>query len=331
MAEGFLREFPDLRPYVLSNVQTTGTKIGEGAYGTVTQVDIPVCGAAKKVHDCFLGNAIITTQFVKELRLMSTLRHENLVQFLGLYFDGTTQLPALVMERLLTSLHDFLEHDGSLSINMYLKCSILHNVARGIGYLHQQSPSIIHRDLSARNVLLTSELVAKIADMGMARFLPPRIAATMTTAPGASIYMPPEATAPSTSDADKSNYDSSIDVFSLGVITLFTVGEVFPQNLHASTYTNVQGVLVARTELERRSIYMEKVEQQLRKDHPLVYLIQQSLHNTPLNRPDIHKVLDLIESARAEVKNEDYETNKRQLLQTLLSQPRNEVNCTQSL
>lgn len=326
MAERFLRELPDLRPYVLSNVQTTGTKIGEGAYGTVTEVEIPVCAAAKKLHDCFLDSAWITTQFVKEVQLMSTLRHENLVQFLGVYFDSSsTQLPALVMERLLTSLHDFLE-GSSQSIYMCLKCSILHNVASGIAYLHQHSPSIIHRDLSARNVLLTSELVAKVADMGMARFLSPSIAATMTKAPGALVYMPPEATAPSTSNAEEAIYDSSIDVFSLGVITLFTVGEEFPKNLHAPNYTNVEGVLVPRTELERRSTYMEKVEQQLRKDHPLIYLIQQSLHNTPSKRPGIHNVLDLIESARAEVKDEDCETNKRQILQTLQSQPRNEVN-----
>lgn len=322
MAERFLRELPDLRPYVLSNVRTTGTKIGKGAYGTVTEVEVPVCAAAKELHDCFVDSTSITTQFVKEVRLMSTLHHENLVQFLGVYFDSSTQLPALVMERLLTSLHDFLE-GASQSIYMSVKCSILHNVASGIAYLHQHSPSIIHRDLSARNVLLTSELVAKVADMGMARFLSP---VTMTKAPGALVYMPPEATAPSPSNADEAIYDSSIDVFSLGVITLFTVGEEFPKNLHAPNYPNVEGVLVPRTELERRSTYMEKVEQQLRKDHPLIYLIQQSLHDTPSKRPDIHKVLELIELARAEVKDEDCETNKHQLLQSLQSQPRNEVS-----
>ena len=72
----------------------------------------------------------------------------------------------------------------------------------------------------------------------MARIVPRmRNAATMTKAPGASVYMPPEAIAPSDSNALKSKYDATIDVFSLGVVTIFTVGETFPcdplaHNLH---------------------------------------------------------------------------------------------------
>ena len=48
----------------------------------------------------------------------------------------------------------------------------------------------------------------------------------MTKGPGALVYMPPEVF------AEKSKYDGSIDVFSLGVITIFTIGEVFPCNFY---------------------------------------------------------------------------------------------------
>ena len=275
MANDFLGDHPELRPYVLSDVQLTGTTIGQGAYGSVEEVAVPVRGAAKKVHDLLLGSPKITSQFAEELQLMSTLRHPNIVQFLGLCFFPGSRLPALVMERLLTSLHDLLDPETDdaqprpldaprpLSLSLFtmdLKCRVLHNVASGLAYLHERSPSIIHRDLSAKNVLLTSELVGKIADLGVARIVPRmRAAATMTKAPGASVYMPPEAIAP----AKKSKYDASIDIFSFGVVTIFTIGEVFPCDPLAHNYTDEEsGLLVARTELQRRSEYMRSVNTQ---------------------------------------------------------------------
>ena len=47
MAEN-LGDNPQLRPFVLSNVRLTGTRIGAGAYGSVEEVTIPVGAAAKK-------------------------------------------------------------------------------------------------------------------------------------------------------------------------------------------------------------------------------------------------------------------------------------------
>ena len=48
---------------------------------------------------------------------------------------------------------------------------ILHVVALGLRYLHEHSPSIIHRDLSANNVLLTSSMNGKISDLGVTKIL----------------------------------------------------------------------------------------------------------------------------------------------------------------
>ena len=236
MEEDFLRDHPELRPFVLSDVQLTGTTIGGGAYGQVEEVAFPVEAAAKTIHAILHGGpnelSKAAAEFVRECQLMSTVRHPNVVQFLGVAFFPGSRLPALVMERLLTSLHDLLAPDtppplGAPSplafFSVVLKFSVLHNVACGLAYLHERSPPVIHRDLSARNVLLNSEMVAKIADLGVARIVPRmRAAATMTTGPGALIYMPPEVF------GEKSKYDASIDIFSLGVVTIFTIGGTFP-------------------------------------------------------------------------------------------------------
>ncbi len=45
------------------------------------------------------------------------------------------------------------------------------NVARGLVYMHGCSPRVIHFDLKSPNILLSSEGVAKIADVGLSRVL----------------------------------------------------------------------------------------------------------------------------------------------------------------
>ena len=158
----------------------------------------------------------------------------------------------------------------------------------------------------------------------------PRVAATMTKGPGNLVYMPPEAIAPSSSKPEQSKYDASIDVFSLVVVTILTIGEIFPCDPEAPNYTDeTSGTLVARTELQRRGKYMRDVNAQLRAcgqlrgDHPLVRLIQQCLHNLPARRPGIREVLRLLEEARAGTREEEWQQVQ---VQALRIQPRNQVS-----
>ncbi|CAI8024628.1 Brassinosteroid LRR receptor kinase BRL2, partial [Geodia barretti] len=197
LAASFLRDHPRLRPFLLSSARATGRTIGSGSYGSVEEVAIPgaVC-AAKKIHDFFQdprqmpreGIEKAADEFARECQLMSTLRHPHIVQFLGVCFLPGSRMPALVMEKLATSLHDILDPEPPPPTKPFvpvsLKRSVLHDVARGLSFLHSHSPPIIHRDLSARNVLLNEGMVAKIADLGMARILPGLRASTMTKAPG---------------------------------------------------------------------------------------------------------------------------------------------------
>ena len=350
-----VRDNPDLRPFVLPNVRLTGIRIGAGAYGSVEEVAIPgaIC-ATKKIHDFFQDTAQVpavailkaSAQFVRECQLMSTLRHPHIVQFLGVCFFPGSRLPALVMERLQTSLHDLLDPEidpppppdaPKPFFPLSLKCSILQNVSDGLAYLHEQSPPIIHRDLSARNVLLNSALVGKIADLGVARIVPciRAAAATMTKAPGAGIYMPPEALEDKPEDENndeeqeetRAKYDASIDVFSFGVVAIFTLSQTFPGKLLATAYRE-GGRLLARTELERRERYMRMIYSKLRENHPLLQMIERCL-DFPENRPNIREVVHLLEQARAESRDEYMDMNKLELVQALHeTPPRNQVRNT---
>ena len=320
----FLQEHPGLRPFLLTNVRPTWRVIGSGSYGSVEEVEIPgaTC-AAKKIHNLFQDPARVSREqmdkslreFVRECQLMSTLRHPHIVHFLGVCFLPGSRVPALVMEKLETSLHDVLDPDPppptKTFIPLSLKCSILHNVASGLSFLHSHSPPIIHRDLSASNVLLTGGMVAKISDLGMARIVPGLRAATMTKAPGTSVYMPPEAL------DDESRYDVSIDVFSIGVLAMFVLAQTFPKPL-AAAYMDTRRAMVGRTELERRDKYMQQIKRQLHEGHPFVTMIQKCLSNVPEERPTADGLLKFLEEARVQIGDSEFGAlNKLLLIQVV--------------
>ena len=161
---------------------------------------------------------------------MSDLRHPNITLFLGVCFLPDCQLPILVMERLDSSLDDLVETIPN--IPLVLKRSVLEDVARGLTYLHNHRPQIIHRDLTAKNVLLSTSLVAKVTDFGNSRIVnlqPGQLARTLSRVPGTLLYMPPEALEASC------HYGPSLDVFSFGHLALFTCLQVIILHVTNST------------------------------------------------------------------------------------------------
>ena len=59
------------------------------------------------------------------------------------------------------------------TLNWRQRFNIIVGMARGLAYLHQEfHVCIIHRDIKSSNVLLDDDFQPKIADFGLARFLP---------------------------------------------------------------------------------------------------------------------------------------------------------------
>ena len=216
-----------LRPFLLHNVRPTGVTLGGGSYGVVEEVEMAglVC-AGKKMYDALVdprnqGTENMVERYYKECSLLAELRHPHIVQFLGICFFPDSRLPVLVMERLHTSLDDLLEQYPD--IPLHVKLSILHDVTKGLVFLHTRSPVVVHRDLTARNVLLDAAMTAKIADLGNSRITnlrPGQLAQTMTRGiPGTLVYMPPE--------ASTDHYGPPLDMFSFGHLSLFAAIQVY--------------------------------------------------------------------------------------------------------
>ena len=226
-------------------------------------------------------------RFEEECRLLAQMRHPNIVQFIGVYFEEGSRVPILVMEFLPTTL--------ARCIDMYgvspeeVSYSILHDVALALYHLHSQTPPIIHRDLSANNVLLTPNMTAKISDLGVARILnlTPQQMSRMTSTPGTPAYMPPEAM------RANPRYDASIDQFSYGVLMIHVLSGRWPLPLREPTYVNPENraQLLGVSEAERRDEYLRDIG----NAHPLMDLILRCVSNDPRQRATAAQMVQQME------------------------------------
>ena len=293
----------ELQPYILKDVKRTGKKLGCGSFGCVEElIHAGARCAGKIIHDTLVESKEFATQniikkFEIECRILSGLRHPSIVQFLGICIFKDCRVPVLVMECLEASLESLLDQGKTLSTS--IKTSVLLDVAKGLVYLHSHSPPVIHRDLTARNVLLTSTIQAKIADLGNARIIESqKLTRTLSTAPGTLVYMPPEAM------AHPPQYDEKLDMFSFGHLAFYVALQEFPCELLASVYpdpTNPNRTC-ARNEVERRSRYVGSLRILFGTGHTITKIIISCLHNHAQSRPSAVQVLNDLQKLQVEQK-----------------------------
>lgn len=154
--------------------------LGQGAFGEVYQglyrhrdgdaVEMPV--AVKTLPEMSTGQA--ESDFLMEAAIMAKFNHPNIVHLIGVCFD---RHPRFIVLELLAGgdLKNFLregrnkpERPSPLTMKDLIFCAL--DVAKGCRYM--ESKRFIHRDIAARNCLLSSKgpgRVVKIADFGMAR------------------------------------------------------------------------------------------------------------------------------------------------------------------
>ena len=108
--------------------------------------------------------------FVREVELLSQLRHPNVLLYIGACVDP--RQPLCIVSELFPggSIHDLLFR-RKRPLNTEQRYRIAVSVARGMYYLHSSSPQILHRDLKSSNVLV-DESVNRIAicDFGLSVF-----------------------------------------------------------------------------------------------------------------------------------------------------------------
>ena len=204
-----------------------GQPLGRGAYGAVYEAkcDQLTC-AAKVLHPTILdpldpGAAKIMQRFEQECAFLESIRHPNIVQYLGVTTDPESKLPVLLMELLDESLTKMLERSRK-QLPYFIEVAICHDIALAVAYLHAND--IIHRDLSSNNVLIVAKCKAKVTDFGMSRMSGAVPSMTpLTMCPGTQAYMPPEAL------QDQPTYTKKVDCFSEGVMMIQVCTRLWPE------------------------------------------------------------------------------------------------------
>lgn len=276
-----------VRKFLLKDVVVTGRELGAGYYSKVLELQyLGTKCAGKKLHKELYKHKscpAVLERFSTECKLLSDLRHPHIVQFLGLHQERDSEVPLLVMEYLPSALSDCIEQYGVMPEEVCY--SILHDVAVGMNFLHNRSPPIIHRDLTANNVLLSASMSAKISDLGVAKILdlaPAHRAEKMTMCPGTVSYMPPEAMVASPV------YDTKLDCFSYGVLMLHLFTGLWPiPKEYLQPDPSHPNRFCPLTEIQRREQYIKS----LGSEHPLMMLIKQCLSNGSSDRPTMTKIL----------------------------------------
>ncbi|EAL64569.1 hypothetical protein ACTFIW_002076 [Dictyostelium discoideum] len=269
--------------YIRFNEFKFGQVIGEGYFGEVRKaVWKGAVVAVKILHRNSFRNTDGNKEenvFLKEVAILSILRHPNVLQFLGVCSE--TNLNGIVTEymgggsldRLLTDRYFLIKQNPILAWNMAI------SIARGMFYLHDWKPNpILHRDLSTKNILLDESLtIAKVADFGLSK----EQGFEMTSTVGHLCYQAPEVFIGEL-------YTPKADVYSFGLLVWCIItGEQPNQNLqplkmaHLAAYENYRPPMPQP---------MDPMWENLGK------LIEMCWKKSPEERPSFSFILDFLEA-----------------------------------
>ena len=283
----------------IKNVKFLGERIGEGTFGFVEIVDIggKIFAGKQYRKECSFS----VEMFIREFQIIQRLKHDNIVEYYGYHIHREHRSPVLIMECLETNLHNFLLSDTHKDLPLARKLDLLCGIAHGLNYLH--STSVIHRDLTATNVLLDSRAIPKISDFGNSCVTRIDLESefylrSLTKFPGTLNYMAPEASM---------EYGTEIDIFSFGHLSLFVGIQVSPARLlppndpEGDDSDDDDDVVRGRNEVQRRQDYFTLLYKNLEEKHPLVILIKRCLSNRPKRRPKADKLVLQLNEMRREL------------------------------
>lgn len=249
------------------------------------------------VHDMSpTSKALAREELLHEIRTLSTLRHPDLVLFLGASLD--TDVFFFMTEFMEGGDLETYMRAQTVKLGRFYKPPValarqwMSGVARALSFLHACTRPIIHRDLKPLNLLLTKGLEIKVTDFGLSKIMRPRVSQTdaqdapapkMSGGVGTYRYMAPEV-------VRYEQYSDRIDIYSFALITYFVC--TGRQPFHEFCGNDPELVLKAylRGEEPRPALNAQIGTPELRT------LIQDCWHKIPSKRPAAQECVERLDA-----------------------------------
>lgn len=163
-----------------------------------------------------------------EMNLLKKCSHPFIVQYFGCLWPKRNILWILMEYCEIGSVRDLMEVIDAPSLKETHIAYVMYTILEGLSYLHQHDPPIVHFDIKANNVLLTSSGSGKLADFGLARQIDPAHSDNTHYKPiaGTRYWMAPELF-----ERGQPRAGPPADIWSLG-ITAIELAEGFPPYYH---------------------------------------------------------------------------------------------------
>ncbi|KAJ7259138.1 kinase-like domain-containing protein [Mycena haematopus] len=190
-----------------------GLEIGSGGFGAVYRGTWNRTEVAIKVLQNQAGVRPSVTSLQNEIDIWSTLRHPNILQFLGA--NTMDDKPFIVMPYVPRNARQFLKLRPAFE-PLY----ILRDISLGLEYLH--SRKICHGDLKAINVLVEDSGKALLCDFGLARMKADAATRTVVQADAPQIMGSRNWMAPEVLTGSRYRVTSDVYAFGMTLYELYT-------------------------------------------------------------------------------------------------------------
>ncbi|XP_021813163.1 receptor kinase-like protein Xa21 [Prunus avium] len=164
--------------------------LGSGGFGSVYKGTLSDgTDVAVKVFSLQLEGAF--KSFDIECEILSNIRHRNLIKIISCCSE--IDFKALVLNYMPNGSLEKWLYSQNYSLNILQRMNIMIDVASALEYLHHgYSVPIVHCDMKPSNILLDDDMVAYVADFGIAKLLGVGDSITQTMTLATIGYMAPE-------------------------------------------------------------------------------------------------------------------------------------------